>query len=501
MLRHSPRPSRRHHATRFALALVSAICAFVPGSWAASEIDVPYIGEPADRTLSPMQETQLGNEVMRQLLSGGYVLEDLELASYMQSLGKALLRHTNEQEIDFHFFVVKDAGINAFALPGGFIGMNAGLIMASESESELAGVMSHEIAHVTQRHIARSMDRSSGWDIATTALLLAALVAGARDPEAAQAALTLGMSAAIQQQINFTRANELEADRLGIRTLSAAGFDATGMASFFHRLSQKSQLYGEGVLELLRTHPMSSNRMAEAAARAASMPAGQANLNSEYALMKTRARVLMTELDGDALAWFTALTKNGNRSAADRYGLALSLARNRAFDDAAKLLQALIDEDPEQRHYRMAYADLLIQRGQAQAAVKLLQEARKQHADYRPLILKLASALIRSGTPAEARQLLLESPLPGIHDAETHRLLAMAARDMNEQAEAYYQFAGYERSRGDFVAAIRQLDNGLQLDALKPHDRQRLQGRLEQYLAEAPESERRRARSEAQQRR
>lgn len=500
MLRHSPRPSRRHHATRFALALVSAIGIFIPGSWAASDIDVPYIGEPADRALSPMQETQLGNEVMRQLLSGGYVLEDLELASYMRTLGKSLLQHTNEQDIDFHFFVVKDAGINAFALPGGFIGMNAGLIMASETESELAGVMSHEIAHVTQRHIARSMDRSSGWDIATTALLLAALVAGARDPEAAQAALTLGMSAAIQQQINFTRANELEADRLGIRTLAAAGFDPTGMASFFHRLSQKSQLYGEGVPELLRTHPMSSNRMAEAASRAASMPAGPANLNSEYTLMKTRARVLMTELDGDALAWFNASTKNGS-STADRYGLALSLARNRAFDDAAKLLQTLIDEDPEQRHYRMAYADLLIQRGQADAAVKLLQKTREQHADYRPLTLKLASALIRAGKPADARQLLLESPLPDIHDAETHRLLAMAARDMNEQAEAYYQFAGYERSRGDFVAAIRQLDNGLQLDALEPHDRQRLQGRLEQYLAEAPESERRRARTEAQQRR
>ncbi len=467
------------------------------GLHAASPLDVPYIGEPADRSLSPLEETELGNEVMRQLRKGGFILEDPELHDYIQALGNRLLRHTNEQAIRFQFFMVRDPGINAFALPGGFIGINAGLLIASETESELAGVLAHEIAHVTQRHIARSMDKSSGWDIATAALVLAAVIAGVNDPDIAQAALGIGLSAAVQQQINFTRANELEADRLGIKTLSDAQFDPQGMATFFHRLSQKGQLYGEGLPELLQTHPVNSTRIAEAQARAASLPVRATASSRTYFLMKTRARVLSTELASESLKYFRSLNKYAQQPA-DQYGLALALERNRAFADAQTIFQQLIDAQPDERHFKLAMGRLHAAAGNYQQAVAELRELRKKHPEYRPITLSLAEALLRDAQPAVTRQLLLESGLLLRNDSETYRLLAMAARDMNQPAEAHFQFAGYEHSRGDYVEAIRQLHTGLRLTNLATHDKQRLQGRLDQYFAQAPKSERRRAQKQPQ---
>ncbi len=468
---------------------------FLGQAQARSELDVPYIGEPADRSLSPLEEAQLGREVMRQLLGGGYVLEDPELTDYIRALGARLLRHTNEQHIPFRFFMVRDGAINAFALPGGYVGINAGLFTASDTESELAGVLAHEIAHVTQRHIARSVDQSSGWDIASTALLLAAIIAGASDPELAQAALSLGMSAAIQRQINFTRANELEADRLGIRTLSAAGMDPQGMASFFHRLSQKGQLYGEGLPEILRTHPVNTTRIAEARSRAQNLPAGNSTSSLDYRLMKQRARLIMTELDSDALTTFRALYQR-EPSVEHEYGLVLALLRNRAFKDAARHLDTLDRREPDQINIMLSRARMLSLSGQAPAAEQQYRETLKRHPKARPALLSLAEHLIREGQPAAARQHLLESDLLLTDDSETFRLLAMAARDMNETAEAHFQMSGYAHSRGDYVAAIRQLRNGLALEKLADHDRKRLQGRLNQYSSEAPESERDRARQE-----
>mgnify|MGYP000745987276 CR=1 FL=1 len=463
-----------------------------PALDAATNVNVPDIGEPADLVMSPLEEQRLGTEVMRQLLASGYVLEDPELTTYIRSIGQRLARHTNHSPDDFHFFVVKDGGINAFALPGGFIGINAGLLIASETESELAGVVAHEISHVTQRHIARQIDKSSGWNLASTALLIAALIAGIQDPEIAQAALGVGLSAAAQQQINFTRAHEKEADRIGIGVLADAGFDPEGMGDFFHRLSQKAQLYGEGVPEILRTHPVSTNRIAEAQARAAALPRHEPGSSLQYQLMRSRARVLMTELDGDALSHFRGLNRYGG-DVSEVYGLALALERNRAFADAKSLLDRLIDQQPDQPSLLLARGRLQAEAGAMESAVSTLRRAHKQHPKYGPLTLGLAQTQIRAGQARDARQLLLESDLLLVADSEVFRLLALAAREMEDPAEAHFQMAAYERSRGNYVAALRQLRSALRLKELSQHDTERLEGRLAQYLAEAPESERKRS--------
>ncbi len=161
----------------------------------------------------------------------------------------------------FTFFAVKDSGINAFALPGGFIGVNAGLVTATRNESELAGVLAHEIAHVTQRHIARSVQNAGRANLASAAAILAAILIGATTglpSDAVMGTVTAAQGLAVQQQINFTRANETEADRVGIGILAAAGFDPAAMPDFFWTMQQRSGSVGRNIPELLRTHPVTT---------------------------------------------------------------------------------------------------------------------------------------------------------------------------------------------------------------------------------------------------
>ena len=199
--------------------------------------DLPNLGDASGQIISPKQDKELGAYFMRQVRQAGMVLDDVETTSYLETLGHKLAIHSENPGYGFTFFMVNDASINAFAGPGGYIGANVGLFLSAESESELAGVMAHEIAHVTQRHLARAFEAQDRMSLPTTAAILAAILIGATaDPSAGAAALTAASAAGMQRQINFTRANEKEADRVGIQTLADAGFDPYGMPAIFLRL-------------------------------------------------------------------------------------------------------------------------------------------------------------------------------------------------------------------------------------------------------------------------
>jgi beta-barrel assembly-enhancing protease len=198
--------------------------------------DLPDIGTPASTTLSLIDEYKIGLMVVRSLRDSGQIVDDPEVTEYLQSIGMRLASHAHEGAHRFTFFAVKDNGINAFALPGGFIGVNAGLITATRSESELAGVLAHEIAHVTQRHIARSIQNAGRANLASMAAMLATILIGATTglpSDALIGSVTAAQGLAAQSQINFTRANESEADRVGIGILSSSGFDPIAMPDFF----------------------------------------------------------------------------------------------------------------------------------------------------------------------------------------------------------------------------------------------------------------------------
>ena len=210
----------------------------------AQDLNLPDLGNPADAVLSKNDEAQLGRSIMRQIRASGTVVEDPQINEYISEIGHRIASHINESERDFTFFVIDDDSINAFALPGGYIGIHSGLLKATRSEDELAGVIAHEIAHVTQRHIARALAAGKKQSLLSTAIMLGAVIAGASGAgsDAVQGAMAVAQGTQIQQQINFTRENEYEADRIGISALARAGFDPRGMASFFEVMSGSNTL-------------------------------------------------------------------------------------------------------------------------------------------------------------------------------------------------------------------------------------------------------------------
>src|SRR3954471_10592304 len=233
--------------------------------------DLPDSGSPASSSLTIDDEYRIGLQVVRQLRDEGQIIEDPEATEYLNALGARIVAQaTGDSAQKFSFFFVRDDSINAFALPGGFIGVNYGLVLATRNESQLAGVLAHEIAHVTQRHIARRIHSQGRQSIATMAAILAAILVGAAtgSSDAALGGISLAQGAALQAQGNFTRANESEADRVGMGFLAAAGFDPYGMPDFFETIGRRSGLEGSSqsrnaLPEILQSHPVTANRIAE----------------------------------------------------------------------------------------------------------------------------------------------------------------------------------------------------------------------------------------------
>lgn len=456
---------------------------------AQGDLDLPEIGEPADVSLSPRQEKALGKQVYAQLLSRGFILEDQEISEYIQLLGEELATHSGVSPGHFTFFVIQDPRINAFALPGGYIGVHAGLILATEDEAELAGVMAHEIAHVTQRHIARQIDGAGKWDLATLALVLAAVLAGGGGAELIQAAVPIGLSIGMQQRVNHTRAHELEADRVGIRILSQAEFDPHGMVEFFRKQEKNSSLYGEQLPEILRTHPINTTRITEALARAGAV--GEIALRPkklDYDLMHARTRALTSERASVAQRFFMESLRPNPNQLPNRYGLAVAQTELGLFGDASKNLQQLKQSYPRETHLQLALARAQFDAGQAAVGLEQFRTASLNNPEFTPAKLAYAQALLNAGEPRQARQLLLESELEVQSRAEAHRLLSQAARALNDRADAHFHMATYEYRRGNTVQAIRRLNAGLRIPDLDEKAQMRLSSRLKEYRGELPDN-------------
>lgn len=454
---------------------------------AQSRIDLPSIGEPADRTLSPAEEEKLGASVMRQLRQHAMMLDDPELSEYLAGVGRRLASYSGHSPADFEFFFIKDHRINAFALPGGYIGINAGLMLTTENESELAGVLSHEIAHVTQRHIARQIESTQTLNVAAMAALLVALIASGGSGDLAQAALTLGISGIQQHQINFTRAHELEADRVGIRTLAGAGFDPDGMASFFQRMEEQARLYGDVVPEILRTHPVHVTRITEARSRAVDYPKPKPADETEYELMRARLRVVSSPQLTDALVHFQGRTREDSGTLADRYGLGLALLRTGQPEAADRIFAALLERQPDEPHFLLEQARAQLAGKSPKTALSMLEQTQSRFPRSLPIAATLAEALLRFNRPADARRVILA--VPGALDGrlpEMHRLLAVAAQDLGWKAEALFRMAEYHHLQGDYPSAMNQLEAALRLPDISDNDKARAQAQLDIYRREAP---------------
>ena len=255
--------------TKIGLLIVMA-CLVVTSGAGADDIQIPDMGSPADAVLSKSEEARFGRAIMADIRRRGGVIEDPLVTEYVNEIGRRISAQSNDGSHSFEFFVIEDDRINAFALPGGYIGVHSGLIEATRNEDEFAGVLAHEVAHVTQRHIARAIHANQRQGLLTTAMMLGAIILGAAGgADAFGAGLAVAQGTAAQQQINFTRSNEHEADRIGIGAIADAGYDPHGMASFFEVMARLQPASPEmRAPEFLSTHPVTTDRIAEARARA-----------------------------------------------------------------------------------------------------------------------------------------------------------------------------------------------------------------------------------------
>lgn len=425
--------------------------------------DLPDMGQPGGAALPVAKERELGAQMMREIRRHLPLIDEPEIAEYVQDLGERLAVHGDNPGFDFRFFVIDDPRINAFAMPGGHIGLHSGLIRETRTESELGGVVAHEIAHVTQRHIARNYAQAQRLNLQTAAAILAAILVGSQNPQAGSAAAMAGIAAPIQQQLSYSREYEREADRVGVRIMAAGGLDPEGMPQFFERLAEASQ-YAENPPEYLSTHPLTSRRLTETRDLAARHAGGRVFESGDHAYVRARLRVRHEDTARAAVSRLRDDLRRADNPS-DRfgaqYGLALALARAERFDEARSVLEGLELQQGERLLVLLLRAEIERAAGNTDEALEVFEHAGSIYPTHAARLQRHAETLIEVERPDDARRLLAPHTRLNGGNPQLLRLLAEAAHSAGHEAEGHLALARYYRARGEFNDAMRQLDNAI----------------------------------------
>jgi predicted Zn-dependent protease len=421
---------------------------------------LPELGDVSAAAISLADERRLGESIMLEIRRDPSYLDDAEVADYVNSLGSRLTARSDAVRQEFEFFVINDQQINAFALPGGFIGINSGLLLAAQSESEVAGVVGHEVAHVTQRHIARMIGQQSQSQLMSLAAIAVAILAARSNSQISEAAMVFGQAGVMQSQLNFTRDNEREADRVGLQMLDAAGFDVRGMENFFERLQRATRIYEGGAPSYLRTHPLTFERIADIQNRVVNLPYRQVPDSLEFQLIRAKLRAEIGT-PRDAVAFFeTSFSERKFLSeTASRYGLVASLMRSRDFARAQKEIVPLRKTpSPIIENLACRLADAA---GDSAGALKCYEDARRAYPGYRALFYGHAEQLLRVLQPATVLQMIDSRLRTQSGDAKLYRLQALAYEAQGNRLQQHRaQGEAYFRS-GQLGAAVEQMQIAL----------------------------------------
>lgn len=508
----------RRLSPRLLTALICASLAFAAGAQDGARL--PDLGSSAEALLSPQEAQDYGASMLRQMRALGMVVDDPLLDDYINDLGYRLVAACSDPKEHFAFFIAKDPQINAFAAPGGYIAVNSGLITITRSESELAGVIAHEIGHITQKHLQRAFEASKKDAPLMALVLLGAIAAsaGSRSGDAPMAVLAGGQGLIAQRSINFTRKDEIEADRVGIQTLAKAGFDPNAMASFFQHMQDILSIDSgpDSTPSFLQDHPVTSERISDAKARAGSLIAAQKlrpsgnTLNraqwekntapipfvkdpttllpgtatqgglSTYALMRERARVL----GGDAIKLIAYYHSNLQRhdfdTAANHYGYALALTHSGRGTEAIAQLQPLLTANPGSLILTLAMADARIQANQRADALALYKQLNTRSPRNRAVALAYAKALTAGGDKKQAALAasLLRPVLDNTVEPELYSAYARASEKAGDSERAGEAFADASYYSGRPFDAMEQLKRLLKRKDLNYYARVRIQARI-----------------------
>jgi predicted Zn-dependent protease len=443
--------------------LVASLLAF---SLAASAQGLPDLGDASTASLSEAQERTIGNRVMREIRNDPMYLDDPEIASYIKALGARLLLAAEGARRDLEFFAINDDQVNAFALVGGHIGVNSGLITLTQNESELAGVLAHEISHITQRHQARAMHGQRGTQLASLAALAIAILAsskgggGSQSGQVTEAAIMGASAMAAQAQLDYTRDHEREADRVGLQLLDRSGLDTRGMVTFFERLLRANRLNEfKGAPSYLRTHPLTTERIADMQDRVERLPTRMVPDSFDYRLVRAKIRA-MSGAPQEAVNYFTTqlADKTVLRPREEVYGLAYSQRRARDLEGAWKTLAPLRENITSNPAFELLAAQIRADQGRVDDAFAIYRAALKASTQSRALVYGYLDLLVQRGRSKEALADLEERLRYVNDDPRLYELQARAYESSGQrlaqhrsQAEAYYR-------RGNLASAVDQLE-------------------------------------------
>lgn len=458
-------------------------------------IYLPELGNSASSVLSISEEREYAESLIRQMRAYELLIEDPLINDFFSDMGFNLASRSDQPAAAFTFVVLDQPVINAFAAPGGVIALHSGLILLADTQDEVAGVLSHEIAHITQLHMYRAFEKGKTMNILAMLVMMGLILASRGDSNVVTGAVMGAQAAAVQAQINFTRHNEIEADRVGIRTLAASGYDPQGMADFFSKMGKTNRANGEGPPEFLRTHPVSVNRIAEAENRIQNLPPVEAVEGRQFYIVQARLRALLEKDVKKAITHFktelekplSEARKNGNL-----YGLAIARQRNAEYDRAEALLSDLLEKEPSRLAFQLQMANLHLKRGLHEQAITAFADLYHSFPGNQAIALEYGKALLDQKIPelAETASVVLRQQLvTGKNDPALYALYAQAANIAGDEVRATEAIAESYYQRGGTQEAITQLESLERRSDLDYYQRARVSARLMDLRIEAGETD------------
>lgn len=445
---------------------------------------LPELGDASQATLSPAQERGIGLSIMRQIESVPAYIDDPEVIDYLNWLGYKLVSVSPDARQEYHFFALLDNTVNAFALPGGFIGVHSALFLTSQSESELAAVLGHEIAHVTQKHMARMIAAQQRQGIASMAAIAVAILAARSNPQAAAGAIAATQAQALSSQLAFTRDNEREADRIGLQILERASFDPHAMPVFLERLQKATRILDSSAPTYLRTHPITYERVADVQNRTYALPYRQVPDSIDFQLVRAKLRAMQRD-PREAVAYFDDLIadrKFANEVAA-RYGLVESLRRAELKDRLAGELRTLLRIAPRHPMIAALEARSLATLSKRDRALKRFAEALAEFPTQRALIYDYADLLIAANQPARANEILDNRMAKDPDDGRLYELQARAYSAEGKTMLKHRSLAEAYVAAGNLSLALEHLQLALKSSDGSFYDISSVEARLRELRA------------------
>lgn len=435
--------------------LLTLSCLLSPPGMAS---DLPSLGDASSAIVSPEQEHQLGRAWLSLLRGQVPHLSDAQLKDYVETSVYRLSETSQVQDRRLEFVLLDSPQLNAFAAPGGIIGVNGGLFLHAQTEAEYAAVLAHELAHLSQRHFARGVEAQQRLQIPVMATMLAGIIAAAAGAgDAGMAAIASSQAAAMQEMRRFSRQNEQEADRIGLLNLEKAGYDPRAMPSMFERLMRQYR-YDAKPPEFLLTHPVTESRIADTRNRAEQYrPEGRQD-SHRYQLMRARVQLIYEQTSGMAVKRFRALLDENPKSSAARYGLALALGKSGQLNEAREVLQPLLDKTPNDIDYNLAVVTLDITANRLQDAEMRIKRLLALYPGNYPLRQTRADLLLKQNQPAAAEKVLNELLASRPQDPDIWYLAAEVRGLSGDIVGVHQARAEYFALVGNYDQAIEQLD-------------------------------------------